>query len=235
MINRIPEIDITKSIAVILMVISHFHYLKHLQNNNYKINNIFIVMSTISHTLFIILLGVNLYISFKKEKNKKKFILKQIKRSFLYLSIGLIISLISFILIPSKYIFFGIFHFMALSIICSLFLVDSKIKSILGLIIIFILQFKIKNKIYRPTFLNQIIGTNTEFNSIDHYPFLYFFQYVIVGIIIGHILYKNYKLESENKVSDYNKIIKLSELISKNSIKIYIIHFIVFIFYIYVF
>ena len=93
--NRIVTIDFTRGIAVALMIIAHIGMFGIITANNLmksgKISRetmvIFDGIGTIAHTLFIILVGVNMTTSLNRvrarhseERAKREFIIKNIKR-----------------------------------------------------------------------------------------------------------------------------------------------------------
>lgn len=232
-VKRYYEIDIIKSIAVILMVVFHFYYIyyligKPLVNMD---NKILVWSSIISHTLFIFLFGINLSLSYNKNENKSEYYEKQIKKSIIYLFIGTIISFVSYKLIPNKFIFFGIFQFFSLSILISQPFVTNEFTSIIGLVIFSLLNLLQKNG-YKNNMINNIIGLNTNFKSIDYFPFIPYFIYVLLGITVGHLVYKNGKrsidLDYLDKKVENSKLLQFLIYIGQNSLIIYVLHWILF-------
>ena len=232
-VKRYYEIDIIKSIAVILMVVFHFYYIyyligKPLVNMD---NKILVWSSIISHTLFIFLFGINLSLSYNKNENKSEYYEKQIQKSIIYLFIGTIISFVSYKLIPNKFIFFGIFQFFSLSILISQPFVTNEFTSIIGLVIFSLLNLLQKNR-YKNNLINNIIGLNTNFNSIDYFPFIPYFIYVLLGITVGHLVYKKGKrsidLDYLDKKVENSKLLQFLIYIGQNSLIIYVLHWILF-------
>lgn len=232
-VKRYYEIDIIKSIAVILMVVFHFYYIyyligKPLVNMD---NKILVWSSIISHTLFIFLFGINLSLSYNKNENKSEYYEKQIKKSIIYLFIGTIISFVSYKLIPNKFIFFGIFQFFSLSILISQPFVTNEFTSIIGLVIFSLLNLLQKNG-YKNNMINNILGLNTNFKSIDYFPFIPYFIYVLLGITVGHLVYKNGKrsidLDYLDKKVENSKLLQFLIYIGQNSLIIYVLHWILF-------
>ena len=82
--SRIIELDFTRGIAVNLMILSHigvflFITLNNLEkttivnylSKNFKTSNIFHTIGVFAHTLFLILVGVNMVTSYKNTENKE--------------------------------------------------------------------------------------------------------------------------------------------------------------------
>ena len=134
---RLEILDTIRGIAFILMFIFHiFIALNLFTNYNYNIDSpILKIIGIISRTLFILLLGVSLYLSYINSKNEKDYKKKQIKRSLQLLLVGIYITIITYIVIPDKYIVFGIMHFMAIVLL----ILYNFVNNIPILLIIFIL------------------------------------------------------------------------------------------------
>ena len=80
----------------------------------------------ISHTTFITIVGINLSISYQKwqqtMKDQMSFYKRQLFRSFKLMIAGLAITSATKQAFPDKFVRFGIFHFMSIAIIFSMFL-----------------------------------------------------------------------------------------------------------------
>jgi uncharacterized membrane protein len=237
--NRFPELDILKGIAVIMMVIFHFYYLYYILGKDFTAtNNPFISnLATISHTIFIILFGVNFSINYKKNKYKSDYYKKQLKRFGIYSVIAIAISAITYNMFPHKFVIFGIFHFFAAALIMAN-LFAGKTKTIIGLILFTILQFSIQfskgtipSKCYDIPLFCFISGIgNVNYQSIDHFPFIQFFIKVLLGMFIGDNLYdiqnRNIDLSQLDTYFKKSTLLKSIAYLGKHSLSIYIIHWI---------
>ena len=245
-VNRFPEIDILKGLAVILMVIFHFFYIfylvgKPLVNMD---NELLILMATISHYLFIVLFGVNLSISYQNNKeNKKKYYKTQLKRFCMFTFLAILITTLTYFVFPTKFVIFGIFHFLALSTIVAQLFIMNKNTTIFGMCLFLSAYIYINNN---PTLLyNKCLNTplicfitgfaNINYNSIDHFNFIPFFSIVLAGMFIGQHIYTNgnrqIDLSELDKLTESkkNKTLNTLSYISKNTIPIYVIHWIILI------
>ena len=235
--NRFYEIDIIKSVAVVLMVVFHYYYIYYLMGKPLvKIDNTLLSLSAkLSHTIFIFLFGLNLSLSYNrnlKKNRQNEYYETQIKRSLLYICIGSVISFVSYKLIPNKFIFFGIFQFLSMSTMVSQLFVFNEFSSVTGIVIFSLLTTLLNNKHFRNNIINNILGFNTNFSSIDYFPFIPYFIYVLLGITCGHILYKNgertFNMDKLDKVVEKSKLLKFIIYIGRNSLIIYILHWILF-------
>ena len=187
--ERKLEIDIIKGISVILMVLYHYFYMAHLMGS--PIVNIYSPwvssIAVIAHTTFIYMMGVNLHLSYKK--NKDTYYKKQIYRAVKLLVIGLLMTLVTYYIFPDKFIRYGIFHFLATAIIVSFPFIKTNLLTTLGIGIFMILALIVQNNSSRFYYLCQStknicfnLGMYNFFNSIDHFSFIPYFVYVLLGI-----------------------------------------------------
>ena len=134
--KRNVTLDITRTIAIVLMVVFHFLYdLKFFNfvdwdtpdGHGWKEFRFVII------TLFFLCLGVSLTFAYSERFHFKKFALRvgQIVGS------ALVISIVTYIVLPANWIFFGVLHFLALSAVMVIWFVKLPVLSMLiGLIII---------------------------------------------------------------------------------------------------
>lgn len=238
---RIFEIDFLKGIAVILMIVFHFFFLSNFMNlSNFNIQSgILYYIAKIAQMLFITLVGINLYLSKqnsikkKKEDNKKLFYKKQLLRSVYLLISGIIISFITYkIFGPEIYIKFGILHFIAISIIVSLPIVNSVGLILMALCFVYLLIFS-KTIFYELCQSNRlscfIMGIkNIGYSSLDHFNFIDYYPYILLGLLIGNLFYSNLKsIFYIPKKIEKNIFIESVTFAGKYSYIFYLSHFVI--------
>lgn len=232
--NRIIELDILKGVAVILMVL--FHFLMVAQLENKKIVNTrlpyIVMMAIISHTIFIYVVGINLHISYTKysDNDKITFYKKQLKRGFKLLIFGGFMTLMSYLLYPSMFVRFGIFHFLGISIILSFLFVQTKVRTTIGIVLFTLLAMVIKSYKYDLVmYCSQSknvcfdLGVANFFNSLDHFPIIPYFLYILLGIKTGQYLYSDLPYKTIIPSIQENII----AVIGRKSLEIYLIHWFV--------
>ena len=235
--ERYLELDNIKGIAVILMITFHIFYLmNNMGLNQIDSSNTFLSsIGKISHVTFLILSGINLFISYKKnKKDKKKFYKKQIKRSKKLLFNGMIITLFTYLIFGEyKFVKFGILHFMSFAGIFSMLVVDKKMITLLLIPLLIILKnYLNSNNSISNNFCNNnsllclITGIegpylNNYGSTLDNFSILYALPLYLCGMVIGNLFYNK---ESDKKINEKDNIISS---IGKNSLKIYMIHWIV--------
>lgn len=216
---RFFEIDFFRGLAVIMMIIYHFifdlNYFEFIKVNMYSgFLGIFQKVIAIS---FIFLVGISLSISYK---NKSK---KDITKSGLKIfSFGLILTVLTLIFVRNQVIYFGILHFIGLSIIISiLFIRFFKLNLILGIISI-IIGYLIKNISINTNLLIFLGLKSRNFSTLDYFPLFPWFGLILIGIFIGKLIYKNRtkSVINEPKI----KLFKFLEFLGRKSLFIYLIH-----------
>ncbi len=234
--NRFWEIDFLRGIAIIMMVSYHFTF----DLNFFGIDSINIysgflwIFPRIVASMFIFLVGLSLYLSYTRAEMSGKFIhernffYKYLKRGVWIFSLGLLITLTTWIFVRDDFIIFGILHFIGLAIIIQYpFLrFNSKYKYlnlVLGLTFIgaglylslFTFNF---NEFLWLGFVPQNLQT------LDYFPLLPWLGIMSLGIFMGGILYQNYNRNF--KIPDFSQfsLVKMFNFLGKHSLLIYVIH-----------
>jgi uncharacterized membrane protein len=241
---RYPEIDIIKGIAIILMVLFHYFYVAYLLGKPVvNIHSKYVsLMATIAHNIFIFMVGVNLVVSYNRTNNatetgRNAYIGKQFKRALLLFILGMVMTFITSILFPDKYIRFGIFHFISLAIMVSLLFIDNIQYTGFGIMIFGLLNYIITN--YKSSFYNIcnnnkltcfILGIYNNYSSIDHFSFIPFFLTVLMGMGIGQVFYKG-GMRPANTILDRvyknSNAMKSLGYLGKQSLNIYLFHWVI--------
>ena len=251
--DRLIEIDVIKGIADITMIIFHYYYLSTVMNiKEFNIDSgILSFLASFSHYTFILFSGINMGIS-TMNKKKEEFQKQKIKRGLFLLIIGFIISFLTKLEFGESYVKFGIMHFMGTATILSSFYANLPSISIIISIIILLIKLllnipDIKNKFYNICTKNPfscfILGIfNVKYKAIDHFSIIPFLGIFSLGIGLAYILYSKEKKKEEeetavlkrnysflnvfDKLKD-NIIIKKLSWLGKNTLWVYIIHFLV--------
>lgn len=222
-------INTLRGIAFIFMFIYHiFVFLKVMTKYDY-LNNYFLnFIGIISRNIFIILVGVSLYLSYINSKNFNTYKKKQILRSIKIYIIAMFITLFTYYTIYEYYIIFGVLHFISISVL----LLHNFINNFKILfLILFTCLYLNYNKFYlysNNSFINyiyNILGFNIYKNTIDSFPLIKWIPKIIVGIFIGYLLNYFYIRYTKNKkinIKSYSN--NIINFIGKNTLLLYIIH-----------
>lgn len=233
---NINIINKTRGVAFILMFIFHiFVFLKLLTHINYLNNPILNFIGIIARNIFIVLVGVSLYLSFKNSKNIEEYKKKQLLRSIKIYCIAIYITILTYFIIPEHYIVFGVLHFISISIL----LLYNFVNNIFALISILIICFILSNYKYTlilpdssflGTYINGILGMNIYKTTMDSFPLIIWIPKIILGIFIGYLLHYFYnKYNNKYKKNNNKKITKrknenIIDLIGKNTLILYALH-----------
>ena len=116
---RINYLDYIRGIAFILMLIFHiFIFLKLFSNLDINLNNhLLVLIGLIARYLFVILFGLSLYLSYKYKNDYQEYKKKYLKKIILLFISSIYITIFTYFILPEQFVYFGILHFMCLSMI----------------------------------------------------------------------------------------------------------------------
>jgi len=232
--SRLERLDIIRWVAIILMILFHLNftlvYIYGITIINFSENMWFLIWR-ISALTFIFVAGISFSLSVLKYRTK--IYKKYLTNSLLLLFLALIISLFTYIFIPSQFIIFGILHFFWISFILILLLIKlGYFNFIIWFLVIYFwyfLDFEFNNYIF-----SFIWWPTDTFISADYYPLFPYFGFLLLWYTTWKFLI-NKKLINIFKWKYKNKIIKTIWLAWRNSLYIYVIHQPVIIGLIYIF
>ncbi len=187
--ERFWEIDLLRGIAIIMMIIFHILFdlvfLDIVKINLYSGLNLLFLYSI--GTIFILLVGVSLSISHSRVINvlsKRQIWLKFIKRGIMIFSLGLVITIFTWLYLRNGFIIFGVLHCIGLSIIFSIpFLKNKFINLFLGVILVFIGIF-LKTMIFDTNWFLWLGFVPRGFYTVDYFTILTWFGVFLICIFI---------------------------------------------------
>ena len=227
--DRFWEIDFLRGFAIILMVFFHIIYdLNFFSITNFRIySGIILYIARLSASIFVVLAGISLSISYSKSKNWLKtndIILKFIKRGLKILFLGVIISVITWFYIPRGFVVFGILHFIGTSIILSLIFIRYRVINIIFGLFFIIVGFYLKSLTFDFNILIPLGFIPNNFWTIDYFPLFPWFGIFLIGISIGNIIYPDFKRKYEIKDLSKKLLVKSFCFLGRNSLLIYFLH-----------
>jgi uncharacterized membrane protein len=228
-IKRFWEIDLLRGIAVIMLIFFHFLYdLNYF--NIYKLSlysGLFLIYVYLGGTLFFILVGISLTLSYsraRKKLAKKELRLKYLQRGLKIFGLGLLITFATWIWPGEGFIVFGALHCIGVSIILTYPFLQFRYHNLLLGIIIISMGMILKNFTFNFYWLLWIGFTPASFYTVDYFPLLPWLGVVLIGIFVGNSIYPNYKRKFVLKdFSKYN-FIHLFCFLGRHSLLIYLLH-----------
>ena len=233
---RINYLDYIRGIAFILMCIFHIvMFLKLFSNLYIDTNNCLLVLiGLIARYLFVILFGLSLYLSYQYKNGYEEYKKKYIKKIILLFISSIYITIFTYYILPEKFVYFGILHFMCLSMILLFYFINNYnilvvLLSILTILAIYNNNYNIYNK--TDNIFKGILGLGFYKKSMDHFKLLKWLPVVIAGILLGHLSDKYNLLQNTNTNintnanTNINQTLSILQYIGSNTLILYNIHF----------
>jgi len=224
--KRFWEIDFARGIAVILMIGFHaafdITYFKHGTYIDEPLSYIAFFIAS----LFIILFGISMTISYARASKRlkgKELCLKYIRRSVKLLGYASIITIITFLAFPQEFIFFGILHFFSTATLLSYLALRIKAKPVVYLLftlISFLISLPLMN-IHAPLF--SFAGASANIKTFDYFPLFPWLGVVFFGMFLGTVFYRDGKRQFGIKNRD-SKVLSAICMAGRHSLLIYFIH-----------
>ncbi len=222
--ERLAEIDFWRGMAVIGMIIYHFFFVFNFQGLLIQDMHSFwwTVLARLVQFSFLGLVGVSFVLARGRSWD---FYRKEFKRGLICVFFALMISLVSYLVVPEVWVQFGILHFIAFSI---LFLSPLSKRPLLSFIlgITAILVGSYISAIETENLFLFILGFNGPFASLDYFSIFPWSAVVLFGISFGHL----YLALLKDHFSALRRVLKESVwgrvviYLGRKSLIIYVIH-----------
>jgi len=227
--NRFWEIDFLRGIAIIMMIIYHILF----DLNFFDIYSInlhsfpFRLFLYPIGTTFLLLVGISLTLSYARAQKTiptKQLPLKFLLRGFKIFGFGMIITIVTWILLPDAFIIFGILHCIGISIILAYPFLQLRIPNLFIGIVFILSGIVLGTMVFEFNWLVWLGFPPSDFSTIDYFPLLPWFGVVLIGIFIGKTLYPNYNRKFELPDLSVYKLINFLCFLGKHSLVIYFLH-----------
>lgn len=221
--KRLWELDALRGVAIFLMVVFHFVFDLRVFFGFEEISYLegfWYYEGRVAAITFIMLVGVVSSLIHQREEHEVA-LQKNSYRGLRLIGLGLIITLVTFVLMRDNTIWFGILHFLGLSILISIPMCKYRWTNVLLAIILFAGYFPIRN-LYTDSYTGLIFGIMpANFASYDHYALIPWLGYVLIGIALGNWIYADGKAFIKREPTAPEKALAK---IGKYSLWIYLIH-----------
>jgi len=142
-------------------------------------------------------------------------------RGLRLIGLGLIVTLSTYLLARENTIWFGILHFLGISILMSIPLSKYRWLNVLIALILFAGYFPLRH-VYTENYFGLIFGIMpADFSSYDHYALIPWLGFVLLGIALGNWVYANGQPLIKRKPTSIEKALAGT---GKFSLWIYLLH-----------
>jgi uncharacterized membrane protein len=174
--------------------------------------------------MFISISGLSLTLSYNQIKSKKEVHKRFFLRGLKIFSLGMLITIVTFLTFPEAFIIFGILHLIGFSIIFGQFFVKFKRLNLLLGILLILLGFYLQNFRFDFPWLLWLGFIPKDYLTFDYFPILPWFGVSLLGIFFGNILYN--KGKRNFKIRDFSDtlVVKILSFLGRNSLTIYLLH-----------
>lgn len=223
---RLPEIDILRGLAIVLMILFHGTFdLQHFGNLNLNFpSSYWTIMPELIGSLFFSLVGLSAWLKYKSNPNSFKISLH--KRGIFLLAVALGISVSTYWFSPETTVYFGALHCIGLSLLLLPFFANHfRWAWLWGIIFIFLglilWQFKVSFLYLIWLGIAPFSGTGGDWFSL--FPYL---GVVLIGFWLGQFLYPLHKPIHHflSQAITQRYLFRGLAFLGKHSLIIYVIH-----------
>jgi uncharacterized membrane protein len=216
---RALVLDAWRGGASILMIIYHFCYdLNYFKMVAFDFSHqpVWLSFRAVIVTLFVGIVGISLHLATANGLKFHAFI----KRLMILLCCAILISIISAVLFKTRFIFFGILHFIALASVLGLLFIRWFWFNLLGGLSLLVIGIKMQHPWFNHPILQWVGLMTYKPPTEDYVPLLPWFGIILLGLFVGKILHQQgywYRQVSSSWVP------RLA-VIGQHSLLIYLVH-----------
>ncbi len=214
--ERFLEIDAARGASVISMVLYHSYVIPQYPYAQQPLREVAIIIAS----SFIFLSGLSIKIAYERGYRFPKFLIRSIKIGIC----ALIITIATYLYVPTQYVIFGILHFISVASLLIYPLLKRGIlhRGVLALaiLIIFILT---PNKAIGNIFTIPIGFYPKSFHSLDYFPIIPWITVMLLGTIFSDIIYPQGERKYKIKLKE-SFITKILVKLGRKSLWIYMGH-----------
>jgi uncharacterized membrane protein len=220
--ERFWEVDASRGLAVIMMLVSNFITDLQFFANYAKYEMFWQLFAIITAAIFVFLVGLSLNISHSRAKKEGKLrFSKFLSRGTFIFALGAVITVVTYFFLGTDYVRFGVLHLIGLSIILAYpFLNLRKGVSLVSGIAIVSAGLLLSTHTFN-TSIYFLGMTSADFSSVDYFPIFPWFGVVLFGLYFGKRLYKG---GERNFALKQGKGFPALQLLGRNSLLVYFIH-----------
>jgi uncharacterized membrane protein len=218
---RYRALDIWRGIACIGMFIFHVEAIRifvFMASSNWIFEWPGLLLGQFVRISFLLLVGTSTWIIYDKYKGGSEFKLKQFNRFLKVGLVALLVTGISYAIVPRFFIVFGILHLIALSnlLMIPLARLNKYICVLLGIALI--AAGNLTYSLDLGIIINFLLGQPFDsFVTFDYFPLVPWFGYVLIGFGAGKFI-----IDTSEKIIFFKP--KQVELLGKRALEFYVFH-----------
>lgn len=227
--SRLWELDLIRGLAVIMMVFYHFLY----DLNYFSVyplgvrSGIWLYFAEATAITFIVLVGVSLTLIASRSRirgDSEKIFARFFKRGAMIFSLGLAITLATYLLIGRGFILFGVLHFIGVSTVLAYPFLKLRTFNLFAGSILILVGLYLQGLTFNFPWLLWLGFVPYDFYTLDYFPILPWFGLVLIGMYLGNRFYRDGKRSF--KLHDLSGFLIVNQLsaLGRNSLVIYLIH-----------
>lgn len=229
--NRLWEIDFTRGVAVLMMIVFHFVWnlaaFGFYMDTRSLISSPWQIFARTTGSIFIFVMGLSLTLSYRqtmKTTGRSNLLIKFIKRGFQIFGVGMVITLVMHFT-GTGCVVFGILHLIGISIILSYPLLKAPRFAVLAIApFVLALGFYISG-FWIDTFWFVPLGFKMKgVGMSDYYPIFPWFGFALLGIFAGDIFYKDGIRKFSLPEIGESLIVRKIRFLGRHSLVIYLVH-----------
>lgn len=195
--KRIWEIDFLRSWAVLGMIYFHVFYMLDFWDikNTILFEGGWEFFGNTIRNIFFFLVGVGMVLSYQRHQALKKppqeYYARQLTKGGILLFLGLVLTAISFVVLPEKPIRFGVLSFLGSSMILLLPFIHRP-RLLVGVVFLVMgVNYVFYDFWSHDSFAGYIVGFYPRYwPSIDYFPIIPWLASVAIGAFLGHVFFQ---------------------------------------------
>jgi len=229
--QRLWEVDALRGVAIIMMALVHLRY-DFVYYGGYRaallVAPFWPNFARATASIFMFLVGVSLTLSYARAKRSghgdSLLFLKYLKRGLVVFGWGMVITVVTWLLLRDGAVYFGILHFIGVSIILAYPFLRLRLPSlIVGIVLIFVGAY-LSRQTFAFSWLLWLGFVPERLASVDYYPLLPWFGVVLIGVFTGQMLYPGHTRRVG--LPDWPRVLPIRWLgfMGRHSLLIYLVH-----------
>lgn len=192
--ERFPELDFFRSLAVLGMVMYHAAYdLQFFYSWEISVlEKGWLLLARLTAVTFFLLVGISFRISWTRTRSQLlwlRCVAKYVRRGFLVILCGMLVTAVTYFIDAHAFVRFGVLHFIGVSILLLPFFARFKLwNAVLGGFV-FLLWNLIEGTTASSSLMLPFGIIPSGFTSVDYYPLIPWFGWILLGDAIGLLLY----------------------------------------------